>query len=691
MTESIATGSFSATVHLQVTGAGDLAIPFHLAIGNPAPKLLLAEGTTRNLFWTMGQPLPIAYVTLASSGSAIPYVMTTGGALAPIIATDFLKGFAYSYDTPVPVTFSPGVFATAQPGSTITGTITIAWGSPAATTVVALNIMVQPAPATLLGVSPSGLPTAAPGQTFTVALTGASFGATTMAGIVSGAALVQDPNITALVLNPSNILLTITVPSTPDPLLPFAPAGLGGTVSLGVCNPTGAVCTTATGTAKLLINPNPMIQSVTSASAFIQASSLLLPNVAPYDMISLFGAGLCSSGGTGCTTDQVLYGQPDPAALRFPLSLSPDPTGSAQRLLTVAFQTHTTPPVPIDTAPLLFATNSQINLLVPSAVSAYIGKSVDIVVNFGITSSAPFPVTVAATDPGIFTVGTDGQGDGAILGVDGSVIGNGNEAAMRQNPGDSDTVQIYMTGLGAPDGIADNATPGAGLWPEDCVTLASFLSALNRQTSGSFLTLDGALIESSLLNTNRLAPCLHSAAAIPTVTVGGQPAFLTYAGWAPDQLAGLYQLNVKLPGSGAGPFTSASGALLSGPLTTPVQLPVVVTARGRTSQTGVTVWVVSRLKVTGPGSAALSGTAGVAWPATGNLVVASGGTAAYHYALTAGTLPAGLALNAATGAISGIPASDSAGSYPVTITATDSAVKPLTGSTTFTLNIAAAQ
>jgi uncharacterized protein (TIGR03437 family) len=607
--------------------------------------------------------------------------------LAPVIGRDFLKGFVYGYDTPIPVTFSPSVFAAAQPGSALTGTVTITWGAAAATTVVTITFAVQPAPATLLGVSPPSVPTAAPGQTFTVALAGTGFGATTVVGIVSGATLVEDPNIAFQVINPSNIILTLTVPATADPQLPFAPAGAGGTVSLGVCNSSGAACSAATGTARLIINPNPSIQAAASASAFLQVSPPALATVAPYDMISLFGTSFC----TGCSADQMLYGAPDPVTLRFPVALSPDPSGSGQRFLTVVFQTHATPPVVIDNAPLLFATNGQINLLVPSAVSSYIGKTVDMVVNFEtsttIGASAPFPVNVAAADPGIFTIGTDGQGDGAILGLDGSVIEAGNEAALRQNPGDSDIVQIYMTGLGTPDGIADNSGPGAGQWPGDCVTLSSFLSALNLQTSGSFLTLDGALIESSLLNTRRLPPCMRSAAAIPTVTIGGQPAFLTYAGWAPNQLAGLYQINVKLPGSGAGPFTSAAGAVLSGPLTTPVQLPVLVTSRGRVSQTGVTLWVASRLKVIGPAGAILSGTVGVAWPSTGNVVTASEGTGPYHYALTAGSLPDGLTLNAATGAISGIPAADSSGSSTVTVTATDSGAKPLTGSATFTLTI----
>ncbi len=405
---------------------------------------------------------------------------------------------------------------------------------------ITLSITLQAGAASLLGVAPSNLPTASPGQSFIVALTGNGFVPAsdstqpTTVGIVSGGILVPDVNLAATVLNSSNMIVTLTVPSSADPLLPFAAAG--GTVTLGVCNPSATACTVPTGTAKLLLTPYPVIQAVTSAASFLQTAPPALPLVAPYDMISLFGASFCISGGTGCRDGQVLYGTPDPATLRYPLSLSPDVPGSAQRLLTVVFQTHATPPVAI-AAPLLFATNGQINLLVPAAVSTYVGKSIDIVVNFGpplqsaVLSSAPFPVRVAAADPALFTIGTDGQGDGAILGQDWSIIGSGNEAAMRAVPADSDIVQIYMTGLGAPDSAANNSAAGAGQWPADCVTPASYLAALNLQMGAGLTTLDGVLLAGSLLNTNRLPPCLSSAAAIPSVTIGGQPATVTYAGW----------------------------------------------------------------------------------------------------------------------------------------------------------------
>src|SRR4029077_10181385 len=120
-----------------------------------------------------------------------------------------------------------------------------------------------------------------------------------------------------------------------------------------------------------------------------------------------------------------------------------------------------------------------------------------------------------------------------------------------------------------------------------CVSPASYLTTLNFTTSGSFVTLDGALLSSGLFNAGRLAPCLQSTASIPTVTIGGQPAVVTYAGWVPDSVAGQYQLNVRLPGSVA-----------VGPLSAPTQLPVLITVGGRSSQPGVTIWVAPRLKVT---------------------------------------------------------------------------------------------
>ena len=79
-------------------------------------------------------------------------------------------------------------------------------------------------------------------------------------------------------------------------------------------------------------------------------------------------------------------------------------------------------------------------------------------------------------------------------------------------------------------------------------------------------------------------------------------------------------------------------------------------------------------------SALAAGTVGVAYPQTA--IVSVGGAAPYTYAVSSGALPPGLILSAA-GVLSGTPAL--AGTFPFTVTATDSSTGPHTGNQTYTL------
>ena len=698
--DTLAPGTYSATIYVRVSGYGDLGLSISLLLNNKAPRLSVSEGTTRNLSWTLGTTLPAPVITAVSTDSPVPYVVTTGGTLAPVVAPAQQSGLAYSFGTPINVSFDPLIFAAAQPGSIVTGTATLTWGMPASTIVVTFNVSIQSPGATVTGLTPASLPTAPSGQVFTVVLTGTGFVPGTDAlqrtkvGVVNGGSIVVDTNISVNVVNASNIILTITAPVVVDAFLPFAQSGPGGSVVLGICNPAGATCSTPTGQVTLTLGSGPIIQAVTSASTFTQVTPPAIPGVAPFDMVSIFGANFCSSGGTGCSSSQILYGAPD-ATLRYPQSLSPEGVSQTQRLLTVTFQTHANSPQFIANAPVLFATNGQINLLVPQAVSASIGSAVDIVVNFGygsgatLKSSAPYTVNVNATNPGIFTVGSNGQGDGAILNSNWAIVGNANPAGMRTTASDSDTVQLYVTGLGVPDSIADNASAGASYaWSADCITMASYLTSLTNSSGVTLPNVDGTIIQGYLFNSNRLPPCIKTnSALVPTVTIGGVAGTVVYGGFVPNSVAGLYQVNVTMPASSGGPFTSPTGQTIAA-IVQPVQLPVSVTANGLTSQAGVTVWVAPRLKVVGPSGAGLTGTVGIAWSGSNNLVVATEGTGAYKYTLTSGLLPAGLTLNSSTGAIAGTPGANTAGSYAVTVTATDAANIPVTGTATFTITVA---
>jgi len=706
--DTLAAGTYSATVRLRVANFGDLALPVTLSVNNPAPKLTVSEGTTRNINWVVGQALPTMLITAVSSDSPIPYTLVTGGKLAPIVASSQQSGLAYSFGTPIPVTFDQLLFASAVPGNVLTGTATFTWGSPAQTIVVTINVTVQSAGATVSGISPASLPTAASGTTFTAVLTGSGFitgtdpALRTKVGIVSSGVLVTNTNITSTVINGSNIILTIIVPAVADAALPFSPTGTGGSVVIGICNPVNGACSTPSGQATLSIGNNPIVQAVTSASAYLQVNPPALQTIAPYDMISIFGTNFCTSGGTGCSSSQVLYGTANPTTLTYPRTISPDAAGATQRNLVVTFQTQASTPVVIATAPILFATNNQINVMVPAALAANIGTNVDMVVSFGYATGAtlrvgaPFGVTIASTNPGMFTVGSNGQGDGAVLDSKWAVLTAANPAAVRTNAGavsggTSDTIQLYLTGLGSPSTGADNAsvgTTGNPTWGTDCVSTSSFLTSLNAAANSTLLSIDGSIMQSALLNTDRLVPCIATGSGnSPSVTIGGRAATITYAGFVPDGIAGLYQINAKLPINGTAAFTNTAGTSIAS-LTAPVQLPVVVTANSRTSQAGVSIWVTPRLRVLPPTGGGLTGTVGQVWAGSNNAVVASEGTSPYLYALTSGLLPAGLTFNTATGAIAGTPAANTSGTYLVTVTATDAANVPVTGSVSFTVTVA---
>jgi len=701
--DSLAPGTYTAAVRLKVSTYGDYTVNFSLLITNPAPKLSVTQGVLTS--WTMGQPLPVSYITLVSTDSPISYTLTSGGPLAPTpVSAAQVSGLAYSFGTQIPIQFSALTFAAAQPASVLTGTVTVTWGSPASTTVVTFSLTVQSPQATLSSISPASLPTAASGaQPFSVTLTGTGFVQSTdptqktKVGVVVSNVLMTDTNIGVTVTNASNIILSIT-PTSTDTYLNFV---AGGNFVLGVCNPQGlATCTAPSATITLSIGNGPIIQGVTSASSFQEVNPGQTQSVAQGDMVSIFGTNFCSSSAPACSSSQILSGVLSAGTMAYQNWLSMDAVSATQRKLAVAFcPTGTTPLTASNTcinAPLLFATNSQINLLVPSSLAA--SSTIDIMVTYGYGTAANFlmssPVTVnvIATDPGTFAIGADGQGSGAILAADWSVIGPTNPAGMRSTAAKSDTVQIYMTGLGMPSGGVANTTPsgpGPSTAPADCISLGAYMAAVNNANSNAtpLTSLDGAVIQSSVIAAGLFPPCL---ATNPTVNIGNVPVTsIAYAGWVADSVAGLFQVNATLPGTGTGPFTDIAG-VSHNTMTAPMQLPVSVTVGGKTSQTGISVWVAPRLFVAPP--TALSGEVGVAWSNSNNVVVASEGQSPYRYAVTSGVLPTGLSLIASgvnAGTISGTPAADRAGTYVITVTATDSNSTPLTGTVTFTLTVGA--
>jgi uncharacterized protein (TIGR03437 family) len=171
-------------------------------------------------------------------------------------------------------------------------------------------------------------------------------------------------------------------------------------------------------------------------------------------------------------------------------------------------------------APLTFVSQRQINAVVPYEVAGRQAANI-VVVHRGMRSNtANVPVVQAA--PGIFTQNAQGNGAGSILNQDQTVNSPSNPAAV------GSVVSIYATGAGQ----LNPAQPTGAVPPG------------------------------------------QTGQALPvTVSIGGMQAQVLYAGNAPTLVAGVLQVNARVPELPPG------------------NMPVVITVGGATSQPDVTMSV----------------------------------------------------------------------------------------------------
>jgi uncharacterized protein (TIGR03437 family) len=155
-------------------------------------------------------------------------------------------------------------------------------------------------------------------------------------------------------------------------------------------------------------------------------------------------------------------------------------------------------------APLIYVSAGQINAIMPQAVAGKSTTAVEVEYRGG--RSDPLTIPVAAARPGVFTMDSSGYGQGAILNEDGSL----NSAANPAKRGS--TIMLYLTGQGLSD------PPGA----------------------------DGAINGGAPPK-----PRLPVSVAFPNVplTCDGAMGELLYAGGVAGSVAGLLQINVRVPES----------------------------------------------------------------------------------------------------------------------------------------------
>lgn len=173
-------------------------------------------------------------------------------------------------------------------------------------------------------------------------------------------------------------------------------------------------------------------------------------------------------------------------------------------------------------APILYAGPGQVNAIVPFALG--VGSPATLEVRGDGRTLGSLPLPTAAVTPAVFTQAVTGIGPGAILNQDYSVNSFLNPAAA------GSTVMVFGTGFGSLD---PPATDG--------------------QIAGS--------------PANTTLPV--------SASVGGLPAQVDYAGAAPGLIAGVAQVNLRIP-SGLAPNLAAPLSLTIGPSTTPVGVTVSI-------------------------------------------------------------------------------------------------------------------
>ncbi len=149
-------------------------------------------------------------------------------------------------------------------------------------------------------------------------------------------------------------------------------------------------------------------------------------------------------------------------------------------------------------APLFFASPSQVNVQIPWELAGQTEATISATVG-GVVSNIQ-KVNIAPFAPGIFTINATGSGQGAVLIAPTAQLAAPGTAVQR-----SAYISIFCTGLGAVSVQPANGAAAQG-------------SALSYTLT------------------------------LPTVTIGGVSALVTYSGLAPNW-AGLYQVNAQVPAS----------------------------------------------------------------------------------------------------------------------------------------------
>ncbi len=479
---SLSVGVYTDTITVDVTGvASPVTVAVTLTVAAPSSGI---TPTPLTMSFSSPPTSSTGTITLTTTGAPVSFTVTAGAKWMTVTpaAGVVLPGQEF------PLTVTVNSTGLAPQATPYTGKVTIVpstSGSGSSSTGsqnVTVGYTVNTAAPTITSFFPATLPVSSTPVTLTIRGTG--FYSATLAGLTGLTA-----PLPTKVLNSNALLATI----------PASELAAPGTLALFVQNPPpgGSSSTTS-----VPVADTPALDAAVDAASYTPVNT-----VSPGELVTLFGANIGPITPAGMTTTTPGY---------------VDTTLSGVSVTVDGIA-----------APMLYVSRTQVSIQIPFEVTP--GANKQIALNNGGSAAPNLAVTVAATNPAIFTANGSGAGQAAALNYNSvttaySLNSIANPALI------GGTVVLYLTGAGDYD------------------------------TGGSTTS----LVTAELLP---LASPPPTFASPPVVTIGGVNASVTYAGAVPGSLLGLVQLNVQIP-------TGASTGNAS---------PVSVAIGGVTTQTGITL------------------------------------------------------------------------------------------------------
>ena len=650
-TTTAAAGSYPVTIRVTdaSTGPGTYfeVESFTLTVSPPpsvsiavSPASVSEDGAT-NLTYTVTRSLSISSPTTVSL--AIGGTATNGADYATIANTVVIPSGA----TTASVVVDPSVDGTVEADESVILTVIAGTGYTVGVPGIATGtILNDDVPSATISVTPANVAEdGAPNLVFTVTLSQANPGAATSIGYTIGGTATNGIDYA-----------TITSPLV-------IPAGnLAGTITV---NPTAdvAIETDETVTLTLAAGAGYSVGAPANATGTILDDDL--PNLTINDVTVSEG----NAGTTSFTFTVSLSAPAGPGGVSFDIATA---NGSA-------------------TAGVDYVASTLTSQTIPAASSSY---TFTVQVNGDTQNEATETYFVNVTNV-VSAVVADGQGVGTITNDDPLPSLSINDVTLAE--GDSGTSNAVFTATlsaasGQSIGVNYSTGDGTATQPADYTNTSGTLTFAPGQSTRTitvpvigeivpeanetfFVNLSAAVNATISDNqgvgiiTNDDVPVTVNPASVPNGTVAAAYSqTLTASGGT-----GPYSFSVTAGALPAG-LTLSTGGVLSGTPTAGGTFHFTATAIDSSAFPGAFSGgrayslVIALPTISLPATTLAGGTLGSSYSAS--ITAASGGTAPYGYAVTAGALPSGLTLNPSTGAITGTPSA--MGTFNFSITATDS-------------------